>query len=399
MQHVLGLEFVVSRVYDAVSEQQRWEHAMKAAERLFVADAVLLLYSNLSAGGLEVIAAAGFDREALEGYVADALDENELIRESMDGPAGIVVSSAATSWRRQFRSTRLYRRLLAPSDLFHIAGAAALNTAKVYASLWMARSDRSPDFSVHNLRAFRELLPHVARAMTVHHRVRHAELEARMAAGALDRVAVGVVLLDVRGAPVMVNREANRIIGLSDGFALIDDGPVAAISGETRALRELISQVGCDVSPMEGEKRAGGAAIRLTRPSGRSDYHVVVMPLPTASEPGTARGAVAVVFITDPEETQSPVDSLFGDLYSLTRAETRLVSRLLEGGGLTAASEKLGLSRNTVHSQLASIFQKTGTRRQSELLRLLLGGIAPVSNPDLASGAEPTMFRHGDLED
>jgi len=123
------------------------------------------------------------------------------------------------------------------------------------------------------------------------------------------------------------------------------------------------------------------------------------MPLPTASEPGTGHAAVAVVFITDPGETQSPVDSLFGDLYSLTRAETRLVSRLLEGGGLTAASEKLGLSRNTVHSQLASIFQKTGTRRQSELVRLLLGGIAPVSSPDLTSGAEPTMFRHGDLDD
>jgi DNA-binding CsgD family transcriptional regulator len=95
---------------------------------------------------------------------------------------------------------------------------------------------------------------------------------------------------------------------------------------------------------------------------------------------------VTVLFVTDSQKTQSPIDHLFGELYGLTDAEVRLVTRLLEGGGLTAAAEKLGLSRNTVHSQLSSVFQKTNTKSQSELLTLLLTCVAPVEPPDETSG-------------
>jgi len=354
---------------------------------------MLLLYRNMSGGGLRVVESTGFNREALDAYCVDGLGGDELIRESMDGPAGIIVSSTRLARGKKLRLTRIHQRLLIPSDLAHLAGAAALNKSSVYASMWMARSSRSPALSVHDLYSFRSLLPHVARAMTVHPRVCQAELQASMAIGAFDRVAVGVVLLDVKGAPVMVNRQAERIVAMKDGFALLGNGPVAARSSETKALRELIREVDSYASQVAPVERGSGGAVRLTRPSGRPDYHVVVLPLPMWCQPGHGSGAVAVLFITDTDRSQSPADYLFGDLYGLTHAETRLVTQVLRGGGLTAAAEELGLSRNTAHSQLASVFQKTGTRRQGELLRLLVGGIAPIEAPDANSGAHAPVSK------
>ena len=98
----------------------------------------------------------------------------------------------------------------------------------------------------------------------------------------------------------------------------------------------------------------------------------------------------------DPDDHAADFDRV---THGLTDAEARLVHLLLEGRGLTAAAEQLGLSRNTVHSQLASVFQKTGTRRQGELLSLLLGGVAPVEAPDPISGfhgpgIEPPTLEH-----
>jgi DNA-binding CsgD family transcriptional regulator len=58
-----------------------------------------------------------------------------------------------------------------------------------------------------------------------------------------------------------------------------------------------------------------------------------------------------------------------GKALGCTAAELRLLAALLEGGGLREAAEKLGLSQNTVKSQIASLFQKTGTRRQADLVR------------------------------
>lgn len=392
----LDPEAVIARIYDAVSAPDRWKDALEAVQRSLGADAMLLLYCDLAAGKPHVVEATGFDRKSLDVYTAEHLCNEELIRESINGPAGIVVSSSRHYRGKRFSTTDIFRQLLRPSDLLHIAGAAALNTSRVYASLWMARSDREQDFSVHDLHLFSELLPHFGRVMAVHHRVRRAEIQADMAVGAFDRVAVGVVLLDVRGAPVMVNREARRIADQKDGFSLLADRLVASGAGQTKELRDLVHRVSW-VGPV-GE-RVGGGALRLGRPSGKPDYHVVVLPLPRRCQPAAGNGAVEVLFITDTEKSQGPVDYLFGDLYGLTEAEVRLVSQLLLGGGLTGAAEQLGLSRNTVHSQLASVFQKTGTRRQSELLRLLLAGVAPVEPPDFDSGIDEPGLKPRQLRD
>jgi DNA-binding CsgD family transcriptional regulator len=379
----IGSDLVIERIYEAVSDPARWSTALEAVGDLLDADAILLVYGNHASGGLSVVEATGFSPQALGVYAENHLDEDELIRESTDGPAGIIVSSGRSCRGKPFFRTSVYRRLLQPSDLCHIAGAAALNTPEVHASLWMARTDGSPDFSIQEVHEFSNLLPHVTRAMTVHHRIRQAELQADMALGAFDRVAVGVVLLDARGVPVLVNREADRIARANDGFILIGDGMAAARSNESMKLRELIRRV-CGQG--QSRERPGGGAVRLTRPSGRLDYHVVMLPLPKRCQPGDGKGAVAVLFITDTERTQTPIDHIFGELYGLTDAEIRLVTQLLAGGGLTAAAERLGLSRNTVHSQLASVFQKTGTKSQSELLTLFLTSVAPVEAPHETSG-------------
>ena len=57
----------------------------------------------------------------------------------------------------------------------------------------------------------------------------------------------------------------------------------------------------------------------------------------------------------------------------LTRAEQSLVILLLEGRTLRDAAAARAISFNTARRQLASVFDKTGVHRQSELLRLLIG--------------------------
>jgi DNA-binding CsgD family transcriptional regulator len=57
--------------------------------------------------------------------------------------------------------------------------------------------------------------------------------------------------------------------------------------------------------------------------------------------------------------------------YGLTEAELRLLGELLEGGGLKQVADRLGVSLNTVKTQLGSLFSKTGAKRQAELVRMV----------------------------
>jgi DNA-binding CsgD family transcriptional regulator/PAS domain-containing protein len=399
MTRLVDSDVVIERIYDAVSDGDRWSDVLDAASELLDADAMMLVYGNLAAGGPQVVEATGFKTDVLSSYAKNHLKEDELIRESMNGPAGVVVSSSNRSRRHDFHDTTVYRRLLWPCELSHLAGTAVVNKPKMYASLWMGRTEEAGAFSARDLQPFADLVPHFGRAMTVYHRLRRAEMRVELATGAFDRVAVGVVLIDVGGTPILANREAERIAAREDGFVLRNNGLAAEQPGDSKRLRELIREVGRYASPAEPAEFIGGGAVRIARSSGRSDYHVVVVPLPRRCQPGDGSGAVAVLFITDPEKSPSPVDYLVGDLYGLTDAEVRLVCLLLEGRGLTDAAGQLGLSRNTVHSQLASVFQKTGTRRQGELLRLLLGGVAPVQAPDATSGFHEPVFQPRSLVD
>jgi DNA-binding CsgD family transcriptional regulator len=79
---------------------------------------------------------------------------------------------------------------------------------------------------------------------------------------------------------------------------------------------------------------------------------------------------LVAVFVVDPEAASRSPEKLLRKLFGLTPAESRLANALMKGD-LTSASEEFGISRNTARSQLQSIFSKTGTSKQGELIRLL----------------------------
>ncbi len=59
--------------------------------------------------------------------------------------------------------------------------------------------------------------------------------------------------------------------------------------------------------------------------------------------------------------------------YRLTPGEVRVLDTLLKVSGVKAMAAVLGLSQATVRTHLHNLFQKTGTRRQSDLVKLVAG--------------------------
>lgn len=58
-------------------------------------------------------------------------------------------------------------------------------------------------------------------------------------------------------------------------------------------------------------------------------------------------------------------------LFGLTAAETRLALQLARGDQLADVARKSEVSLCTIRSQLGTVFGKTNTRRQAELVTLL----------------------------
>lgn len=56
----------------------------------------------------------------------------------------------------------------------------------------------------------------------------------------------------------------------------------------------------------------------------------------------------------------------------MTPAEAGCAVEILKGDGIQAAADRLSISQATARTHLSRIFDKTGVRRQAELVRLLI---------------------------
>ena len=125
----------------------------------------------------------------------------------------------------------------------------------------------------------------------------------------------------------------------------------------------------CAATGPEGGGGVGGMA--LTTPDRRRPLSILVSPVRTGPLVDHLGGRSAVVCVTDLDaETILPATQL-RLLFGLTEAESRVVLALVDGSTPREASERLGLSFFTVRAHLMHIYQKTQTRGQADLARLL----------------------------
>ena len=114
-----------------------------------------------------------------------------------------------------------------------------------------------------------------------------------------------------------------------------------------------------------------GGAMRIPRKSGKPDYTVVAAPL--ASESSLLEsGPVAFLLITDAKSASARPRSMLSELFGLSAAEVRLAERLMLGESPEEAAASLNVKVSTARWHLASLYRKTGTRRQAQLVRLLM---------------------------
>jgi DNA-binding CsgD family transcriptional regulator len=118
----------------------------------------------------------------------------------------------------------------------------------------------------------------------------------------------------------------------------------------------------------------------VSRRSGRRGFQILVTPLALPAARSGHPSAAAALFVSDPERSVGGIDEVLRGYYGLTPAEVRLAALLMDGRSLEEAAEHLELSRHTVRSQVKRIFSKTETRRQSELVRLLLVGLSGLQS-------------------
>jgi DNA-binding CsgD family transcriptional regulator len=95
------------------------------------------------------------------------------------------------------------------------------------------------------------------------------------------------------------------------------------------------------------------------------------------------------------EGSEMPQMEFLKNKFDLTPAEARLVVRLITGESLRPCAKALGIQYETVRSYLKSVFHKTKTRRQAELVLVVIramnaANLGEVDAPQASRGDKTT---------
>jgi DNA-binding CsgD family transcriptional regulator len=240
-------------------------------------------------------------------------------------------------------------------------------------SLTLMRSRRDGQYGAEEAKRLAPLLPHIKRAMSLH--VRLGRLESTVASldGLVDRLSTPILLVDATGLLRYANSSGQEALRGAQ-YLVLRGGRVQPRS--TRQVRQFMDMLGSVLSNDPSTVAADpSTSMRVLDVDGHAAVLVVQTLRGQAKLSGMPQADAVLSLIRGDEKP--PVNATrLQMVFGLTPAETRLAEHLVSGKNLTEIAEELKVGRETLKSQLRSLFTKTDTRRQGELIAVLLSSVS-----------------------
>jgi DNA-binding CsgD family transcriptional regulator len=217
------------------------------------------------------------------------------------------------------------------------------------------------------------IAPHAHRMLLISKTADLKQSEAAALADTLNGLAAGIFLVDAGRRIVHANTAGHDILRADDFLRSISGQLVARNTQANRTLDQLFADNG---GVAIGTR---GIALPLTAHDGER-YVMHLLPLTPATRTGIGMAckAVAALFVR-----KVALDSRCGELvartFELTPAELRVLLTIVEVGGVPETSAALGIAESTVKTHLRRVFDKTGARRQADLVKLAAGFSNPLA--------------------
>jgi DNA-binding CsgD family transcriptional regulator len=190
-----------------------------------------------------------------------------------------------------------------------------------------------------------------------------------------DGLSAGVFLVDAGARIVHANVAGRTMLAARDLLHSTRGRLAARDPAVDRTLRAALVAAG------KGDRAAGGGFVSVPLVSQDGARHVAhLLPLTAATGPhaGIANNAVAALFVHKAAMDNPSLPENVAHYYKLTPTELRVLLGIVEVGGAPEVADALGIADNTVKTHLGRLYQKTGTRRQVDLVKLVAGFATPL---------------------
>ncbi len=374
---------LVSSIYDASHEPERWNDVLRQIGTMIGADAWAMVRHGehvdaFAFGGERVSARA--DRLYTEHF--GLIDpRTALMRRS---PVGQVLLcqdhfDARTADRHEF-----FQDFMRPEGLRWTAGSTVLRTDRHDYTTAIMRGPERGTFTPEEHALLQRLMWHVQKSLAHTDRLLRLREQAQGNCAALNHLPCAVMVLDAQGRVRHANLQAEAMLAKERPVRTQQQTLTGATPTDSRTLSQALER--CIATGQPQSLLIGASEGRHSAEDGKHCVTFSRVP-PRLGVPGFTPALFHCLVAPLTHRRVATVEQLM-QVFGLTPAEARLARAIAHSESLTGYCEQSGIKITTAKTQLRAALDKTGTHNQAELLRIVLA--IPAHRVQKA----PTIHRH-----
>jgi DNA-binding CsgD family transcriptional regulator/PAS domain-containing protein len=355
---------LIATVYDAAADPALWPQFLARWVDVTGADLAFLQRHHLTEHRSELVATFGMQPRLSDSYNRHYSRVNVWREHGRHlYVEGAVLVDEHFYPRDLLKRSEFYNDCLLPNGATRCMTGVISRRQNDVLVLTAMRDEHRQPFDTRDSNTIQQLVKHLGRAFTLQDRLQVLEAGEEV----LNTLGLGIILLTADGSVTFSNRGAEEILRSDDGLQVLRGRLTASHRERDDELQRLVRYA-------TGRDDSNGCppGVLVTRPSGRSPFHVTASPLRRTPSPfAHTASPVAAVLITDPGKHRPVAAELLKQTYGLTGREAALAMALTSGQSLDEAAEQLQMRYETARTHLRRILSKTETSRQTELVLLL----------------------------
>lgn len=344
-------------IYSALLGETTWQRFLdRLAGTTPGGKAALVVHDTSSNDGYALVGGGDLEEGTAHAYNTYYARLNPLQPPLAVRAIGIGASDRELMPREELVGTEFHNDFLVPRGMRHSAGVRFAGVGSQ--SFTLVSAGPTPEAIQASVGTLNHLAPHLKRAIGSY----RSELSARTAN------ALGASLLEAANAGVIVINDEKRIRLVSKAAqAMLADRAPVLVSPEGRVrFRKEDVQAAC--SRMLARNYHGPRTLDFI------SHHAKLTLVLVDADPASTyfEGPSIVVLLKRLDDSPPRYDmQLFSDTYRLSRSETRALSGIVAGLSVTQIATRASLSRETIRSQVKSLYTKTGAAGVPDILRLV----------------------------
>ncbi|PZQ47039.1 MAG: hypothetical protein DI556_18815 [Rhodovulum sulfidophilum] len=266
--------------------------------------------------------------------------------------------------RRDLRRTLFYDEWLAPQGAESFLAAKAPVGARHTALICLHRGGRRAEFDAGDVEMLGRLAPVFSQAARLSLRLREAEQ-------GLGGRGIGRILVDAEARVLTMDARAEAQLDAHPEIAIVGRRIAVTATPAGGGLGKLVAAACRGEAGGLGGGSGGDLLVRSAR-TGLPELVLTVAPFTGAAALDLPVARAAAILIQDLRPgVDARAAARLAALFGLTPREAELATALAGGASLRDHAAARGVSHETTRTHLRSLFAKTGTARQAELVALL----------------------------